>query len=191
MKPGKPGRYSMMRWPLTSRAASGRWEDRLRLRDAQLLAAWATFLGRVPWDVFVTLTFDPKRRRSVPQILADKEAFWFTTLASRTLRRPLGWAYAVEPGGDATWHAHVLIIGAQVNELRAVAAVWKQANGFVVLKQMFDAGAVLYTSKHAAVRGELVLSDTIDRYLPVAGPTNTVSLYPESDVDMAEGASGR
>jgi hypothetical protein len=42
----------------------------------RLVKAWGEFFGRVPWEWFVTLTVDPKRRFPISRELVSREAFW-------------------------------------------------------------------------------------------------------------------
>ncbi len=60
-------------WPET--APTRNWSNRVRVRGAVLLVAWVELLGHVRWDLFVTLTFDPKRVFPVGCTRAGKEAF--------------------------------------------------------------------------------------------------------------------
>ena len=87
-----------------------RWTGRVRL-NRDRLRGWARFLGRFKWEFFITLTFDPRRVFPVGRELADREAFEFCKDVARAARRPIGWAYVVEPGKGGCWHAHVILIG--------------------------------------------------------------------------------
>jgi hypothetical protein len=47
--------------------------------------AWIDFLSRVPWELLVTLTFDPKKVFPVNRHLADREAFEWCALLARAM----------------------------------------------------------------------------------------------------------
>src|SRR5689334_19944682 len=81
------------------------------LRGDELKRAWAQFLGRVGWEFFVTLTFDPNRVPDVDRALAVSEARWWCGDVARLTRTPVGWIIAAERGHGGRWHAHVLLVG--------------------------------------------------------------------------------
>ena len=74
------------------------WSGRSRTRGCELSHAWATWLGCVAWQHFVTLTFDPRKVFPVDATLASKEASWWCGQVGRLLRRPEGW-------GSTRWSA--------------------------------------------------------------------------------------
>jgi excisionase family DNA binding protein len=138
-----------------------RWRGRLRLRGGKLENAWSEFLGRIPWQFFATLTFDPARRESVGAELASKEAFGWLCLVAYLCRRPIAWAYAVECSRNGFWHAHALIEGAGDPNLETLKSTWHMRNGQADLARVYDVpGVALYTAKGAA-QGEVVVADTL------------------------------
>jgi len=149
------------------------------LRGESLKQAWADWLGHLPWQLFVTLTFDPKIVFPVTAVHASKEAFWWCGQTARLLRSPVGWLYAVERGRSGQWHAHALLIGTRRQLGCGPEAIWRQRNGIIDVRPVYDAArVVLYTTKEAARTGEIVLSDTMRRYLPVTRPHVVVALHP-------------
>lgn len=153
------------RWP--AQAPGDDWGRRHRLRKYEIVDAWAEFLASVPWQFFVTLTFDPRKQFPVSGAAASREAFWWCNQTSRLVRRPLGWIYAPERGGSGQWHAHALIVGGP-STLTEAAGMCTARNGRIDIRQIHDVrGATLYASKQAALSGEIVLSDTLPRYRDV------------------------
>lgn len=61
----------------------------IRMRDQELRVAWAAFLGRVRWQHFVTLMFDPKRRFRPRREIADRE-MPITSAMGRAVEAGLG-----------------------------------------------------------------------------------------------------
>ena len=156
----------LSRWK-TYASASERWEERATLRGEQLRVAWSHFLGNVPWVTMATLTFDPRKRFDVSRETASRETFGWCGLASFTLRKPLAWIYATERQKSGRWHGHVLIAGAQPDQFKAPSAIWQERNGMTDVRPVsYSHGALRYIAKDAAEEGELVLSDTIERYKP-------------------------
>jgi len=156
------------------------WSQRVRVRGPMLLMAWVEFLGRVPWKLFVTLTFDPKRIFPVSCRRVEKEALAWCGHVGWATRQPVAWLIAPERGGSGLWHAHVLLAGVP-RDLSALAAMWRMRNGHVKVKTTTDAiGAVLYSTKEAALSGEIVLSGTLSRYRCQLTHTPRFELYPAS-----------
>jgi hypothetical protein len=149
------------------------------LRGDALKQAWADFLGRIPWEVFVTLTFDPKRVFDVDRELAMKEARWWCGEVSRLVRKPVAWVIAPERGHGGRWHAHVLLAGLPSMGIgRAPEAIWRQRNGYIDVDRVTDVDvAALYTTKAAALTGDIELSDTVARYRNCASTKLLVDLY--------------
>ena len=138
-----------------------------RLRRDRLVDAWGQFLGYVPWQFMVTLTFDPRRIFPVSRQTAMREAVGWCHRLSWVVRRPVAWLVAVERGKAGLWHAHVLLVGAPEHLGPAPEAMWRQRNGFIRVTPVDTArGAVLYATKEAARVGEVELSDTLIRYRP-------------------------
>jgi hypothetical protein len=131
----------------------------------QLSNAWSAFVGRIKWDVMVTLTFDPKRRFPVGRELANEEAFWWVGLVGKLFRLPVRWLYASERGRGGAWHTHVLLADVENRRWHAPLAAWEERNGFTDLTHLHDrAGVVLYVTKSAAGRGDVIISDTLYRH---------------------------
>jgi hypothetical protein len=160
-------RYARTRW---SRHASGQ-EEHARLRGPALQLAWGAFLGRVRWDNFVTLTFDPKRVFPVGQERAVREAVSWCNGVARALRTPVGWVVAPERTRSGQWHSHALLVGVEHEQAVALAAPWQFRNGMIDIRRVAagDSNTIaLYTTKEAAITGEAVLSDTLGRYMLAA-----------------------
>ena len=154
----------LMRWK-PSDSTGDRWGERLRLQGEQLRAAWARFLGNVPWVTMATLTFDPRKRFNVSRETASRETFRWCGLASLALRQPLAWVYATERQASGRWHTHVLLADAEPDQCKAPVAIWEARNGLADVRPVsYSHGALRYIAKEAAEEGELVLSDTITRY---------------------------
>lgn len=164
------------RWP---ERVGADWSGCSRARGRELSQAWATWLAYVGWQYFVTLTFDPKLVFPVNGALASQEAFWWCGQVGRLLRRPVGWLYAVESRRGGAHHAHVLIVGV-VGELGpAPTAMWQQRNGIVDVRRVYDARrAVLYTTKEAALSGEVTFSDTLGLYRSSTPAGARADLFP-------------
>ncbi len=168
-------RLSSRAWPQPR--TDDRWTNRARFRRDGLREAWASFLGRVPWEVFVTLTFDPARTFPVGRELASREAFWWCGFVGHVFRRPIGWAYAVERGTGGSWHAHGLFIGIGDRPWTAPTAAWRERNGHVDVQGVADSRRVaLYTAK-SINDDEVVLSDTLGQYRDALGEEVRISLY--------------
>jgi hypothetical protein len=153
------------------------WTGRLRLNRERMLA-WSAFLGRFNWEIFVTLTFDPRRVFPVGRELADREAFHFCKEVARLTRRPIGWAYVVERGKGGCWHAHVILIGLGKAVWTGALESWRNRNGSVDARPVYAGdGVALYTSKSVVLSGEVILSDTLRRYCQNLSKAATVRLY--------------
>ena len=156
------------------------WESRRHGRKGELVAAWSDFLGRVPWELFATLTFDPKRVYPVDRVMASREAFWWCNALAHMYRVPAVWAYAPERGATGLWHAHALLQGTP-KRIGEACAVWKARNGHIDVRPVSDGrGITMYASKSAAATGEIVWSDTCRRFAPIAQAK--VQLYPGSNL---------
>lgn len=173
---------------LTTRWQSERgddWRRRHRLEAKALQNAWADWLGRVDWQLFITLTFDPKRVFPVDEDRASREAFWWCNQSSHIYRRPLGWVYAPERDRSGQWHVHVLMIGVPMIDGKAsmipeAVGMWKARNGKVDVQSVYDIGGItLYETKQAAQTGDLVWSDTIGTFRNALTAAPTVTLCPE------------
>ena len=163
-------------WPES--ATIRNWSNRVRVPGAMLRLAWVDFMGCVPWDLFVTLTFDPKRAFPVGCTRAEKEALKWCGLIGWTLRCPVAWLIAPERGGSGQWHAHVLLAGV-TGDTSALATIWELRNGGIKVQPVSNAqGAVLYSTKEAALSGEVMLSDTLSLYRDRLTDKPRVSLYP-------------
>jgi hypothetical protein len=133
----------------------------------------------VRWQTFATLTFDPDKVYPVGHMKAEREAFWWCGQTGRLLRRPVGWIYAAERGRCGQWHVHALVIGGLASELKGASMMWEERNGRIDCRDVTDAtGVSLYTSKQAALHGNIVLSDTLARYREAVHTSETVRLHP-------------
>jgi hypothetical protein len=137
------------------------------------------FLSRIKWELFVTLTFDPKKVFPVPKSTARREAFWWCGLTGCLMRRPVGWVYAPERGSSGHWHVHALLVGTSGSLVPAAASLWSARNGHIDVRPVSDVkGVALYTTKEAAMTGEVVWSDTLGLYSRPLGSDAVVQLYP-------------
>lgn len=160
--------FARARWAI--QRADGA-NEREVLRGAALVRAWGLFLGQVAWQVFVTLTFDPKRVYPVGQDRAVDEAVQWCNDVARALRSPVAWVIAPERGSNGQWHAHVVMVGAEATAVEAVAPFWRARNGHINIQPVREGDqrvVALYASKEAAMTGAAVLSDTVHRYLLTA-----------------------
>ncbi len=170
------GRVRTTRWPTPT--TEGRWRSRAALTGDALSEAWAAFLGRVPWTHFWTLTFDPKRRFPVPERLASREAFAWANQGSRVRRSPLGWMYATERGASGLWHVHALTAATSTEVADYMESDWRLRNGHVHVRPVTNSvKSVLYSTKSAAERGEVVCADTLGDFRDVLVDVELVSLY--------------
>ena len=143
---------------------SGRWTERVVVDVEQLRNAWCVFVGRIPWEVMATLTFDPRKVFPASQWVADREAFRWCGLVGMVTRRPIAWLYATERHRSGAWHAHALVAGLGARSCRAAVAMWEDRNGIARLRTIYNTpGAILYVTKQAAA-GEVTVSDTLERY---------------------------
>jgi hypothetical protein len=151
------------RWPEPSPGAT--WRDRAQCTYGELRESWGDFLGRVPWQYFVTLTFDPKRHYPVDQQRASRESFWWCRQLGGLYRRPVAWVYVTERGRAGLWHAHVLLTGLGNNTLDVAVQIWKQRNGIADVQRVWDGfRATLYATKSIPEGAEAVVSDTLVLY---------------------------
>lgn len=161
------------------------WRQRQKANARSVGRAWSGVLACLPWELFVTLTFDDSKVPDVSEQLASREAFDWCNGASRIYRRPLGWVFAPETGKTGRWHVHVLIIGVpnalgEPSRLPEACGVWKARNGFIDMQCVHDLrGVTLYSTKQAAAAGTLVWSDTLGRYRDALQPKPTMSLCPD------------
>lgn len=139
--------------------------------------AWGDFLGRIPWELFVTLTFDPKRVFPVREARAEKEMFQWCCQLEFALRRPVASLIAVERGRSGQWHGHVLLAGVP-SDISPLPALWELRNGRISVKPVHAIeGIVLYATKEAALSGNLVLSEAVGRYREHLVDHPVVALY--------------
>jgi hypothetical protein len=164
---------------MSDRRLSAATASHAGLRGDELKRASADFLGRIPWEVFVTLTFDPQRVFDVDRELAMKKARWWCGEVSRLVREPVAWVIAAKRGHGGRWHAHVLLAGLPSMGMgRAPVAIWRQRNGYIDVERVTNVdGAALYTTKAAALTGDIELSDTVARYRNRASTKLRVDLY--------------
>lgn len=129
----------------------------------------------------MTLTFDPKRVYPVNCRTASREAFGWCNDSARLLRLPLAWVYAPERSASGQWHAHVLIAAVPLKALRVPLANWRLRNGFAHAQEVSRLRrAALYTTKEAALTGEVVWADTLGRYRHHLRDAPFVTLHPLS-----------
>jgi hypothetical protein len=164
------------------------WSNRVRVPAAVLRVAWMEFVGRIPWTLFVTLTFDPRRVYPVDRVRAENEALRWCSLIGWAHRRRVAWLIATERGRSGQWHAHVLLTGV-ASDMSVIAGMWSLRNGHVDVRPITNApGAVLYSTKDAALSGELLLSDTLHHYRDRMSDRPVAMLYqPSSDESTQRG----
>jgi hypothetical protein len=156
------------------------WRERHRLGGDALRRAWGLGLGRIPWEVFVTLTFNPRLVRDVTRELASREAFWWLCHVARLRRRPVVWACAVERHKIEGWHAHAVLENLGRPGWDNLLGPWRERNGNAHVEPVYgSSGIAMYTTKQAAY-SEVMLSDTITRWKAksLASPI-VVRLEPE------------
>jgi hypothetical protein len=173
---------------------SNRWPEiqatQGRVSGERLDRAWGEFLGRVPWQLFVTLTFNPRRWPSVDQRLAAKEGIWWCQQAARLVRQPVAWLVATERHRDGRWHVHVLLAGLPDGLGCAPESMWKQRCGGIDVRAVHaGSGAVVYATKTAAMTGDVELSDTLTRYRSRLDVSLRVALYPAMRGDTESGVA--
>lgn len=145
-------------------AKSKDWSRKVRVPRAELQLGWVSFLDQVPWVLFVTLTFDPRRVYPVNCFRAGQEAFRWCGVIGWAVRGPVAWLIAPERGVSGQWHAHALLAGVP-NDISAQAALWQARNGRIHVRPVDDLSkATLYATKQEAFSGEVILSDTLRLY---------------------------
>jgi hypothetical protein len=155
------------------------WSNRNRVRGTLLTRAWGDWLGRVPWQDFITLTFDPKKVFPVGRDRASSEAFRWLSHAEYAERRPLAWAYSTERGRSGHWHVHALVAGSTGVNWSRLSQVWKRHNGIVDVRPVYDGrGVTLYTTK-AGADAEVVIADTVTlARFPALADRTPLDLWP-------------
>ncbi len=167
------------KWPCSTKGQGG--SNHLRVRRGELQTAWVALLRGVPWRHFVTLTFDPKRRFPINSKLATRDALTWCGYLGWAFRRPVAWLIAPERGRSGQWHSHVLIAGAP-SDLSCVASIWQQRNGHFHSRTIDNqTRAVLYSTKEAALSGEILFSDTVGLYKGRRSDHGSIQLCPGID----------
>jgi hypothetical protein len=153
-----------------------------RLRGTELEQAWGDFLGGVPWELFATLTFDPRRWRSVDRNLAVKEATWWCHQVGRLTRRPVAWLIAPERHHSGSWHAHALLVGLPPAGLGdAPEVMWQQRCGRIDIRNVYAGRqVVVYATKSAALNACVEFSDTLKRYRGHLNEVPRAALFPHA-----------
>ena len=137
------------------------WRERRRLSGDVLHRAWGEVLGRILWEVFVTLTFNPKIVRNVSRELASREAFWWLCHVARLRRRPVMWACAVERHKTEGWHIHAVLENLGRPSWKNLLGAWHERNGHAHVEPVYSrTGIAMYMTKQVGY-SEVMLSDTI------------------------------
>ena len=137
------------------------WRDRNRTSTTAIADAWSGWIGRIPWTVFATLTFDPSRVFPVTRERASRKTFAWVNLAGYLTRRPVAWVYVVEQGRTGLWHAHAVATGVSAPQAKVLTSVWRARNGHADARKVVDgSGIALYMTKDVG-KSEVVLSDTL------------------------------
>ena len=161
------------------------WRRRERATAREVHQAWSDVLARLPWQLFVTLTFDDRKVSSVSEDVASREAFEWLNLASRTYRSATRVGLWAERGQTGLWHVHALIIGVPVvrgeaSTLPELCGVWEVRNGIINVERVHSRrGVAIYTTKQAAAAGTLVWADTLGRYREALQSGPTVKLWAD------------
>ncbi len=158
------------------------WRHYGRLRGYKVERAWGDFFGRLPWSHSITLTFHPKRFRSLTLELANEETARYLSELARLCRQPVVWVYVVEPGTDAGWHVHVLLLGAGSPNWDTLKGMWRMRCGVIDVRRVYEAkGIALYTTKQAR-DCEVFFSDTLtfERFKNALTQERFVPLFRES-----------
>jgi hypothetical protein len=100
----------------------------------------------------------------------------------------VGWLYAAERSQSGVWHVHALVIGVQEADWKAAQTIWEARNGLADVRPVFEGnGAVLYVTKNAWEQGDVILSDTLQRYQGEVRQDIVVNLHAVK----ARGAGGQ
>ena len=177
-------------WP--EGKAGGRSSIRLHLAGDDRAKALAECLGGIPWEQFVSLTFDTKRVGSVDQRRANREAsrwcenlpFWF--------RSPVGWLYVMERGTGGAWHVHVLLVGLKGRPIDGPLMTWNLRNGDTHVTAVSDAlGVTRYVAKTVFTDGDFMISESLVRYrdIPAKDESQEVRAVPPHENSLNEGQS--
>lgn len=130
--------------------------------------SWATFIGRVHWDWFITLT----NRDGVSSHVLEKAFGVFVQRLGRQIagRRwykrdpmPFLWARALELGSGPDAHVHCVIASnAETiarNELIAATRLWRCRVGHIDIRRVNDnAGVIAYLTKGIGRGADLYVS---------------------------------
>lgn len=157
-----PGRIATS-WPKQHQSLTA--NGSVRLGKEALHRGWAQLVGCIPWEVWITLTFDPERWPRRDRRLAEEETQWLLRYTERVFRRPIGWALAAERDRTGAWHSHALIAGVGDRKWNAPMATWKERCGFIHVEPVWEGqGISEYITKSVGWGGEVVLSDTLALY---------------------------
>jgi hypothetical protein len=182
------------RWP--SPRAGATWEERLQAPlDHDMAAAWAKWLGGLPWTLMVTLTFDPKRGRfPVPRETASREAWeWLDRMVSWACRGVPTWLYSAERGRSGLWHVHALVTDLDPldeDALQTVSAsrqLWEKRNGGTELSYVSGTQfATFYVTKGTPYWSEVVLAPNIDKFKSLLAQIVRLSVWRTDPASVAE-----
>lgn len=165
-------------WP-TVHTARPSATGHVRIKNPLVQTGWLTFVGGVPWEWFVTLTFDPKKRWSVSRALAERETVRWCADIERYGRCPCGWMAALEQHKSGRWHAHLLLTGVTI-DLTPLTALWQIRNGRADLQA---AGSpvrrTLYMTKEAAAKGHILLGEGLKHFAAKLNTLPAIRVYPD------------
>jgi hypothetical protein len=163
-------------WPTGLARTSG--HRVVRVRNPLLQLGWMEFVSAIPWEWFVTLTFDPKKVWSVSRDTAARETIrWFGDV-ERYFRRHIGWLAALEQHKSGRWHSHGLLAGVPAR-LDPLVAIWEGRNGRAEVQPAGNsARRCLYVSKEAAENGEILLGDGLRRFSGNLNAAPPFEIYP-------------
>ena len=131
--------------------------------SSPLSDAWGEFLGRYPWDWFVTLTFAGDVKTFTAH---NRGNAWLRSL-ERAAGHPIAWFRGDECGNKfGKFHMHLLI--ANVAHLHRFTWMkrWEARNGWARIYEFNPAlGASYYVAKYVTKQlGEWELSDNLDAF---------------------------
>ena len=138
------------------------------LRTTEEKLAWIAFLARIGWDLFFTLTFDP-RRGDVDRRRAESEAQWWLSVLSKVVRYDLGWTLTTERHASGAWHVHGLLKGLNSDDVALARWIWQRRHGKPRIVPVTDqAGVAAYITKNGYATNDILVSDNMVRHARAA-----------------------
>lgn len=128
--------------------------------------------GLREWNLFGTLTYDPKRLDGIPSLYKARRDFeYWIRDAEKALRSPIGAVGALEAMRSGWPHFHTLLDvgGLYGHEIEVLGRLWFKRAGFGRIERIRDYGpgfAARYCAKYMSKdggSGDLVLTDGLVR----------------------------